>query len=139
MPELIKIKRTPGRTPDYLQIPYKRVIQSRPQLLATQLLNGREECLPPNGYSPQSHTTVCPFLTSLWVGQPRLIQPYASCYSLTGSMTFQSKLTLPYGQATHFSVTSVLFKDGQDKPKKTLSDSNRSVKGGTGTEAKPQP
>ena len=56
---------------------------------------GREECLPPNGYRPQiALTTICPFLTSLWVGQPRLFQPYTSCHSLTGSMTFQSKL--PY-------------------------------------------
>ena len=30
-----------------------RIIQSQPQLLATQLLYGREEWLPPNGYSHQ--------------------------------------------------------------------------------------
>ena len=30
-----------------------RIVQSQPQLLATQLLYGREEWLPPNGYSHQ--------------------------------------------------------------------------------------
>ena len=54
-------------------------------------------------------TTVCPLLTSLWVGQPMLIQPYASCYPLTSSVAFQPTVTVPYWQATGCSVTSVLF------------------------------
>ena len=38
-----------------------------------------------------------------------LIQPYASCHPLTTHGPLQGPLHVPYGQATHCSVTSVLF------------------------------
>jgi hypothetical protein len=69
----------------------KRVIQSQPQLLARQLIYGRVECLPPNGYSHQHVPhTICPFLTRLWVGQPMLVQLYASCVLLNQNVVLFS-------------------------------------------------
>ena len=110
---IILLKEHNGRTPDYLQILYKRVIQSHPQLLATQLLNGWGECLPPNRYSHQyAFTTICLFLTSLSVGQPRLFQPYASCYPLTRSSAFQRKLRYLMGRPPIIRSQSVLLMQG---------------------------
>jgi len=92
----------------------KRVIQSRPRLLATQSLIGREEWLPPNGYSPQHmyHDLSVSYVTR--VVQPLLFQPYASCYPLTHSSAFQHKMRYLMGRLPIVRPQVFFLKDGPE-------------------------
>ena len=92
----------------------KRVIQSRPRLLATQSLIGREEWLPPNGYSPQHmyHDLSVSYVTR--VVQPLLFQPYASCYPLTHSSAFQHKMRYLMGRLPIVQSQVFFLKDGPE-------------------------
>lgn len=88
----------------------KRVIQSHPQLLATQLLCGWVECLPPNGYSHQSCLTrFVRFLRGYELYNSRLFNLTLLGSCSTKMQCFSALHPVSYGQATHCStITSLL-------------------------------
>lgn len=88
-----------------------RIIRSQPQLLATQLLYGREEWLPPNGYSHQLlKQRFVRFLRGYGLANPCF---FNFMLILTSNRTccFSAYKCVLYGQATHlFSHQTSLLK-----------------------------
>ena len=78
-----------------------------PPKLATLWFLWRLDWLPTNGYRHQlCYDTICPFLTSLRVGQPWLFQPYASPDLLLWKILFR---TVPYTLWAVYPLFSHLF------------------------------
>ena len=102
--------RIEGWAPDYQQVrQLKRIIQSRSNWLATPIFNERVDCLPPNGYRPQSrnYDLSVSYVTLGWPTEAISTLCFLNCDSLNNS--FSEDYLSHYPQSTDYSATTILI------------------------------